>query len=243
MRKIFLISILAILAASSSAQYDKYFELYGHATLNNSYAIGKPVQTWINDDVMSGSPAFYNIGGTSFMSTGAANTLCVGVDFSITIPPSHSIWGSNLYFGGRTELVLNPYTVALGMPFRYAFNGKNFSVQAEPAFLITIMTGKYSTSGIVNVDDHQLTGTFNAGIGSMGMGFGFNVGAQYYLGNFGLGIKYGLRSEKASLSFNDATAGAWSPVDSNDEPLKLDLGGSYLTVGLMIRFMKTYGEE
>lgn len=69
------------------------------------------------------------------------------------------------------------------------------------------------------------------------------LGAQYYIGNFGFGLNYGFRPEKASLSFTDASAGEWSPSYSNDKPIKLDLGGSYLTILIMIRFMKRYADD
>lgn len=225
---------------NSSVGYrqSKYFELFGSATLNNSYLIGTAMQKWMNDDIGSGSPAFYNVGFANFSSLNESNTSFLGVGFSINIPPSHSIWGSNLYYGGRNELVLNPYILSVGIPYRYAFRPSGFSLTLDPSLLMSVLTGKYSTNGNITIDGKNLTGTFSTNMGSMGIGFGLGLGAEYHFGFFGLGVKYGMRFLNSAVYFNDDSVGAWSPTDSNKNNIKLNLGGSYLSVGIMLKINK-----
>ena len=237
MKKSILFLFAVLIAFSTSAQ-EKYFELYGFATLNNSYLIGGPLQKWINDDVKSGSPAFFNIGGTTYIPVNSKNTMHLGVDFGLNVPPSHSIWGTNLYFGGRNELVLNPYILNIGMPLRLGSGGSGLSMTFNPSMLMNFLSGKYSTNGTINVDGKSLTGTFNTSMGSIGMGFGLSLGAEYHLGIVGIGVKYGARILKSAVYFNNNNGGAWSPIDSNGKEIKLDLGGSYLTVGMMLKLGK-----
>jgi hypothetical protein len=242
MKKSILFLFAVLIAFSSSAQ-EKYFELYGSASLNNAYLIGAPIQKWMNDDIRSGSPAFFNIGGTSFLPLNSQGTMHLGVDFAMYIPPSHSIWGSNLYFGGRNELVLNPYMLSLGMPLRLGFGNSGLSMTFDPSMLMNVLSGKYSTNGTINVDGKSLTGTFNTSTGSMGIGFGMSIGAELHMGIIGIGVKYGARILRSAVYFNNNNGGSWSPVDSNGDEIKLDLGGSYLTVGMMLKFAKRNAGE
>lgn len=210
-----------------------YFEIFGYATLSNGYAIGKPLQTWIDDDIASGSPAFMNIGGTLYLGMDPENTLFLGAGASVNMPPSHSIWGSNLYYGGRTELTLDPYIFSIDMPLRYLFKDSGISLTVEPSLLMAFLSGKYSTSGYVNFGGQMLTGTFYTNMGSMGIGFGLSAGAEWHLGMFGVCAKLGFRMLQSALNF-DSTAGPWSPVDSNGQPINVDLGGTYMTIGILM---------
>jgi hypothetical protein len=243
MKKSALFFFAVFFLGSSLYGQEKYFELSGFATLNNSYLIGPPMQKWMNDDIQSGSPAFFNIGGTSFFPLNTKNTVHLGVGMTFNIPPSHSIWGSNLYYGGRNELVLSPYMLSLDMPLRLGFGNSGLSMTMDPALLMGFLGGKYSTNGNVNVEGTTMTGTFQTSLGSMGAGFGMALGAEFSLGAFGIGIKYGARILKSAVYFNynNGSKGVWSPVENNKE-IKLDLGGSYLSVGLMLRLgRKTLG--
>jgi hypothetical protein len=222
-------------AQTASQEPKSYLEIFGYGSLNNSYAIGKPLQQWMGDDIQSGSPAFANFGAAILGSLDPENTLFMGVGVSMNVPPSHSIWGSNLYFGGRNELVLDPYTFSLDVPFRYAFQDSGFSLTLTPSLLMTFLTGKYSTNGIVNIDGKPVTGTFYTNMGSMGLGFGLSASAEYYLGMFGLGAKLGFRMLESAINF-DSVVGPWSPSDGKGNAINIDLGGSYMTIGVMLKF-------
>lgn len=213
----------------------EYFEIFAYGSLDNSYAIGRPMQQWMASDIQSGSPAFANFGGNYFMGLDPENTLLLGFGVSVNMPPSHSIWGSSLYFGGRNELVLDPYTFSLDLPFRYEFSDSGLSITLAPSLLMAILSGKYSTTGSVNVNGSPLTGTFYTNLGSAGIGFGASLGAEYYLGMIGFGVKCGVRILQSALNF-DSPAGPWSPADSQGNLLGIDLGGSYMAVGAMIKF-------
>lgn len=223
-------------AAQGYVEPNGFFEIFAYGTLNNSYNIGTPLQGWMGDDIQSGSPAFANFGGTVFMGLDPDQQMYLGVGMSLNVPPSHSIWGSSLGFGSDSELVLNPYTISVNMPFRYVFKDSGFSITLDPALIITVMTGYYTASGgtYVTLNGQNMQGTFDANLGSMGMGFDLGLGAEYYFGMFGIGAKVGFRIEQAALNF-DSPQGTWSPT-VNGQVIGIDLSGSYMTIGVMMKF-------
>lgn len=212
----------------------EFTEAFVYASMSNSFAIGDPLKEWMRDDMASGSPAFFNVGGTMYMNIDEIGENYIGVGFSLYIPPSHSIWGSTLYYGGRNELVLDPNIFSLNLPFRHRFKNSDLSVTIEAALLITILGGYYSTVDGVLVDTTLVTGTMETNIGSMGMGMGLSAGAEYYFGFFGLGAKLGYRFLNSGLNF-DSEAGPWSPQLDGDA-VGIDLSGVYMTVGALIKF-------
>jgi hypothetical protein len=224
-------------AATGYTQPDGFFEIFAYGTLSNSYNIGTSLQSWMQDDVQSGSPAFANIGGTAFMGLDPDQQMYLGVGMSLNIPPSHSIWGINLGFGSDSELVLNPYTISVNIPFRYVFKDSGFSLTLNPALIITVLTGYYTCSGSTYVTLNgypSMQGTFDANMGSLGMGFDLSLGAEYYFGMFGIGAKAGFRIEQAALNFNSPYE-TWSPT-LNGQTVGIDLGGGYMTIGVMMKF-------
>jgi len=229
------------LATDEEAMPKNYFEIFAYGSLNNSFNIGTPLQQWMGDDIQSGSPAFANVGGIMFLGIDDENTMFLGVGMSMNLPPSHSIWGSNLYYGGRDELVLNPYILSLDIPFRYAFKGiDGFSLTVEPSLLMAFLTGYYTLGTGHNLVVNGVTlyppDTFPANMGSMGVGFGMSLGAEYYFGMFGLGAKFGFRMLQSALNYDSTAAGPWSPTDGSGNVIGIDLGGSYMTIGIMMKF-------
>jgi|GEM_PF-2593233 hypothetical protein len=224
-------------AAPGYTEPNGFFEIFAYGTLSNSYNIGTSLQNWMQDDVQSGSPAFANIGGTAFMGLDPDQQMYLGVGMSLNIPPSHSIWGSNLGFGNDSELVLNPYTISVNIPFRYVFKDSGFSLTLNPALIITVLTGYYTCSGntYVTLNGYpSMQGTFDTNMGSLGMGFDLSLGAEYYFGMFGIGAKAGFRIEQAALNFNSPYE-TWSPT-LNGQTVGIDLSGSYMTIGVMMKF-------
>lgn len=225
-------------ASEQEALPKSYFEVFAYGSLSASFNIGTPLQQWMGSDVQEGSPAFANIGGIMFLGLDEESTMFLGVGMSLNIPPSHSIWGSNLVFGGRDEIVLNPYILSLDIPFRYAFKDTGFSLTLEPSLLMAFMTGYYSIGShtlTINGETFYPPDTFAANLGSMGIGFGMSINAEYYFGMFGIGAKYGFRILPAALNF-DSSAGTWSPTDSSGNVIGIDLSGSYMTIGVMMKF-------
>jgi hypothetical protein len=224
---------------SETDRYRTSFELFVFASLNNSYAIGDPLQTWMQDDVKSGSPAFFNIGGTFMTALNPERTLYLGAGGSLNLPPSHSIWGSNLYYGGRDELVLNPYILSIDLPFRFALREpKGLCFTASPSLLLAFLSGYYNASS-----SHPLSinggmpmyGKFETNIGSMGMGFGMAASAEYFFRIVGISAKFGFRILNASLNF-DSSQGPWSPMDAAQKSIGIDLGGASMAIGVLLQF-------
>jgi hypothetical protein len=214
-----------------------FFEIFAYGTLNNGYNIGTPLQNWMQDYVQSGSPAFANIGGTAFMRLDPSIQMYLGVGMSLNIPPSHSIWGSNLGFATYSALVLNSYTISVNMPFSYAFDDSGFSLTLDPALIITVLTGYCTCSGghyVTLSGEPPMQGTFDANLGSLGIVFDLSLGAEYYFGMFGVGAKAGFRIEQAALHFN-SPYGTWSPT-FNGQTIGIDLSGSYMTIGVLMKF-------
>lgn len=224
--------------APDGAQGPKdYTEVYAYTTIMNSYSIGTPLQNWFGDDIQSGSPAFFNVGANMYTGLDAQGTLLLGIGLSLNIPPSHSIWGSNLGFGFRDELVLSPYILSLDLAVRYAVKElEGLSVTVSPSLLLSLLSGDLDWSGNISLSNGTLVGpaTYNTNMGSIGMGFGISAGAEYYFGMFGLSLKLGYRILNSGLMF-DSSLGSWSMVDPGGNAIGLDLGGLYGAVGILVK--------
>ena len=70
------------------------------------------------------------------------------------------------------------------------------------------------------------------------MGFGMSGGFEMFFGkSLGMGMNIGWRSLTVGLSFEDpdSETGFSTPLIGGD-PVTVDLGGTYITTGLLIRF-------
>jgi hypothetical protein len=71
------------------------------------------------------------------------------------------------------------------------------------------------------------------------MGFGMSAGIEMFFGkSLGIGMNMGWRSLTVGLSFEDPSSetGYSSPLTSSGAPVTVDLGGTYITTGLLFRF-------
>jgi len=180
--------------------------------------------------VDQGSPAFFSLSGTMFFDVSSNFALGVGADVHISSP--HALWGSQIFWGGRQEIVLNPFIVGVKMPLRIKIGtaGMMMSITASPSLLMGWVTGTY---------DNSATLTYWEFTPSSKMGFGMSGGVETFLGkSFGFGVTVGFRSLTVGLSFEDpsSSTGYSSPATSGGELVTVDLGGTYMTTGLLIRF-------
>jgi hypothetical protein len=106
--------------------------------------------------------------------------------------------------------------------------GMNMSVTATPSLLMGWVTGTYDSGGATYWDFTP----------SSAMGFGMSGGVEIFLGkSLGMGMNIGFRSLTVGLSFEDpgSETGFSTPLIGG-EPVTVDLGGTYITTGILYRF-------
>ena len=211
-----------------------YLEFGFYYSLRNSYNRGL-LDVWFSELtgdptrlVDQGSSAIYSLSGTLFMDI--TNNLALGVGTDILISSPHALWGSQIYWGGRQEIVLSPFIMAIKTPLRMKIGGigMNMSVTASPALLMGWVTGTYDSG----------SSTYWEFTPSSGMGFGMSGGFEMFFGkSLGMGMNIGWRSLTVGLSFEDSNSetGSSSPLIGG-EPVTVDLGGTYITTGILFRF-------
>jgi len=180
--------------------------------------------------VDAGSPAFYNFSGALFIDISPNFALGFGTEVMISAP--HALWGSQIFWGGRQEIVLNPFIVGFKMPLRIKIGGAGMmmSITASPMMLMGWVTGTY---------DNSASSTYWEFTPSSKTGFGASGGIETFFGkSFGVGMNVGFRSLTVGLSFKDpgSSTGYSTPILSSGDPVTVDLGGTYVTTGLLIRF-------
>jgi len=203
-----------------------------HGTLSNSYSRGN-LDTWFGErtgdpsrEVDQGSPAFWGLEAAVFLPV-KEDAVLVGASMGFVIPASHSLWGTQLYFGGRQELVLNPAILSVALPIKLQLgnSGRLYGTLA-PSMLMGWVTGSYTSVGTDLV--------FTA---SPSFGFGLTAEAETMFSRMlGLDLRLGFRVLKADLAFENAssTTGYSQPLLNNGEEVQADLGGTYMTVGVSI---------
>lgn len=203
-----------------------------HGTLSNSYNRGN-LDDWFGEltgdpdrQVDQGSPAFWGLEATMFMPV-RADAIMLGASLGFTIPASHSLWGTQLYFGGRQELVLNPMIFSFGLPLKFQLgSSQRFYASVKPAMLMGWVTGTY-TSETTWIDFTPAPS------------FGFGVSGEWETmisRMFGFDATLGFRVLKADLAFENASSetGYSQPLLDNGEEVQADLGGMYMTLGLSL---------
>jgi hypothetical protein len=205
------------------------FSLAFNASLTNSYTRGN-LDTWFgertNDPtrlVDQGSPAFFLLEAELIWSNSNA-ILSYGAGLGFVIPPSHSLWGTEVIFGGGHELVLNPVIISIYMPIKCSIGeSKDLFLTFDPALLMGWVTGTYTGSTTMNFSP------------SPGFGFGAAVGLQYFLSSFiEFSLKGGFRLLKTNLAYASSlsTTGYKQPNTDSGDPVKADLSGVYVVYGI-----------
>ncbi|MGD8535584.1 MAG: GyrI-like domain-containing protein, partial [Candidatus Aminicenantes bacterium] len=203
-------------------------ELGFYYSLMNSYKRGV-LDEWFTEVtgdptrlVDQGSPAFFSLSGTLFIDVSSNFALGFGTDVHVASP--HALWGTQIFWGGRQEIVLKPFIVGFKMPLRIKIGGAGMmmSLTASPSLLMGWVTGTY---------DNSATLTYWEFTPSSKMGFGVSGGIETFLGkSFGFGVNVGFRSLTVGLSFEDpsSSTGYSSPTTLSGELVTVDLGGTYM---------------
>lgn len=212
-----------------------YLEFGFYYSMRNSYNRGL-LDEWFTEVtgdssrlVDQGSPAFYSVSGTLFMDI--SNNLALGVGTDLLISSSHALWGTQIIWGGRQEIVLRPFIMGIKMPLRMKIGGLGMmmSVTVSPALLMGWVTGTYDSG----------SSTYWEFTPSSNMGFGMSAGFEMFFGkSLGMGMNMGWRSLTVGLSFENPSSetGYSTPLTGSGDPVTVDLGGTYITTGLLIRF-------
>lgn len=209
-----------------------HFSFGLHGTVFNAYNRGN-LDTWFGEmtgdpgrQVDQGSPAYFNVDATMYFPL-QQDVLMAGASMGFSVPPSHSLWGTYLFFGGRDEIELMPMVMSVGMPFRYQVGttGKFYAI-ASPQLLMGWVTGTYTSSSF----DLNFTP-------SPSMGFGMSVGGEAMFSDiFGVNFTMGYRALKVDLVYEDAgsSTGYSQPLLNNGEEVQVDLSGSFMTIGVTL---------
>ena len=210
---------------------DSIFELSGFVSLSNSYNMGmlnKYFQERTGNSsllVDDGTPVFKKFEADFLFP--ASESAEIGLGMGCVLPPSHSIWGTYLYYGGRDELVLNPVILNFSLPMKFELGkGSGFFLTVSPDLLMGGVSGYLHAPGV----DHTY-------VWSPGTGFGVTGGMDLMFGkHFGLSFKAGMRSLEVPLIYSDCASGSCAPLLNNKEQVKVDLGGFYSMAGLVLGF-------
>jgi hypothetical protein len=209
-----------------------YLTVTGHATFRNAYKRGNLDDWWSQQLGMSGeavddgSPAFFAFeAGLSLPLTG--DDFRMGATFGLIKPAEHAIWGSRQVYG--YNLVLEPHIITIGMPIMFKLTDlEGLYARINPAILLGWVTGYY-WSPYTELDF----------VMSPGIGFGLANSVQYFftdmLGvDFTLGFRMGV---KAGLSIDDPESPTGMSIMnlSNGDEVRVNLGGSYMVLGIVAR--------
>jgi hypothetical protein len=197
-------------------------------TLENSYKRGS-LDTYFQERtgnpskrVDQGSPAFYKLEADLYFPIDSESFM-LGMGLGCAMPPSHSLWGTDLYYGGRSELVMNPYIVNFSIPMKFRIipdSGLFFTF--SPDLLMGWVTGYLHTSN-ANIN-YQPYAKFGAGA---------SVGMDYMFAKWiGLSMKAGVRSLKTQPLYNGNSV----PLLNNGSDVMVDLSGSYAMAGAVLSF-------
>ena len=216
-----------------------YLEVTLSSTLLNSYSRGN-LDTWWAEQtgtpgrkVDQGSPAFFALEGRRFYPlTPGKSWLTLGA--GIIFPADHALWGTSIFFGGSRQLVVQPSIISMNMTSVFTVEQmEGLTAEFGGGLLIGWVTGEYAGT------DFDYDVTFGPGIG-----FALTGGANYMFSDkFGLSVKSGLRFLKTDLVIRnpDSPTGYFQIRLDNDDEVKPNLGGFYLTIGVTLRPMLIMG--
>lgn len=220
---------VSVESAASTEEAKSFFELSGSMTLMNEYNIGDRLKNWMDSTMASGSPAFFNFGGAVLMPLDREGEWYLGVGASLNVPPSHGVWGTSWSGFTRREFHLDPYIFSVDAPIRYNLKDMGMSITVTPSLLLAFCYGGYTGSiGPAPFSHYNVSAT--------GLGFGLSSGMQFYFDdNLGVDAKVGMRMLNAAIAMDTGSTGYLTPDDS-DGDIPLDLGGAYMTVGMLFKF-------
>ena len=203
------------------------------ASLSNEYKRGD-LDTWFGEltsstrQVDEGSPAFF-IGRLTLLGSGSESSLGFGIAVGAAVPADRSLWGTQTFFGGRTELVVNPYIAHVALPLRVPLSeGDNVTASIAPAMFMALTTG--------HLNQGEQRRDFSPGSG-FGLGGTLSLDV-FFAGALGFSLEAGARVLEADIVWKDSSSntGFVQPLLADGSEVRVDLGGTYAAAGLLLRF-------
>lgn len=222
----------AALAAQQQAEVPgKWIEVGFAGSLLNSYARGNV------DDFMAyasgdperaadqGSPSFLALEGVVVLPLTPGGD-AMGVGFQLVKPAEHAIWGTYLYFGGRSELYFDPFFLNVVLQYRHVVSPK-MVVVAEPGMDLAIVPGEFDDGSQPIIYESIGVG----GHGAVGLNYMFNS-------TLGLSSRLGYRVLRTPATYRDDTSETgWSQTlccGADSDGMVADWSGLYMTIGVFV---------
>lgn len=210
------------------------FYIGGGFSLINSYNRGNLDQYWqyLNSDpnlVPGEATGFFvfNIGNMGSLDLKQKSWM--GFEVQLVKTASHAIWGTHTFYGGRNEVYYQALFMNVVLCYCYGLDaGNKFFLVVEPGLDLSYMSGRISAT----------TNVYNQGF-TIGLGGHIAGGINIMVSpKFGITARFGQRMIKINEMHKDASSETgYSSFYANGvdgETVKVDWGGSYLTLGLMV---------
>lgn len=222
-----------IVPADTTKKPSPHLEINVKTSLMNEYTRGN-LDTWFGE--ITGDPnRKVDQGASTFFGAEAAimfpapnESVQIGAGLGFIIPPDRSLWGTSLFFGGRQELILNPFILSVNLPLRLQMmSQQNVYLDITPNMLMGWVTGTYS--------DPNTNWSFTP---DPGIGFGVAGKMEVFFGkSIGINLELGMRILKTNLVYEDteSTTGYSQPLLNNGDGVQVDLGGTFATAGFTLR--------
>lgn len=204
-------------------------------SLMNSYNIGNLLDFWqnINNDPneeIGQATGFFNF-RLGLQSSSSKQKHWIGSELQIIITPSHALWGTNLFYGGKNEVYYKAFFSNICLYFGFAVDPKSKMVLIiEPGLDIGTMTGAFSTT----------TSYYKQGL-TVGLGGHGALGIDYHFlenlsANFRIGYRYIKINEMHEDKNSDTGYSTFYVEGSSGETVKVDWSGTYMTIGFTLSF-------
>jgi len=214
------------------------FLIGGSFSLLNSYKMGNLEEFWqyITRNPSIAAPLAatgilaVNMGSMSSLDSAGKNWMGVEGQF-VSTSSSHTIWGTNLFYGGKDEVYFNAKFINIVLSYGRILDTKNnLLLIIEPGLDIGLMGGKI----IVNSKIYEQS--FAVGVGGH-----MAVGINYMFSkHIGATARLGYRFIKIDETHQDTSSttgySSFYANGKDGETVKVDWSGMYFTVGLVLSF-------
>jgi len=197
----------------------------------NSYAIGNLLDFWQNRPNNDPNEEIEQATGIFSFRMGMQNCISqkhwVGTELQIVITPTHALWGTNLFYGGRNEIYYRAYFANICLTYGYAIDrNSKMLIVFEPGLDIGTMTGTISTT----TDYYEQA--FSVGLGGHGA-LGLDCRCT---NNMSANIRIGYRFIKLDEMHKDESSSTGYSTfyveGTSGETVEVDWSGSYMTIGI-----------
>lgn len=213
---------------ASPARLASVITITGFASGFNTYARGNVDEFMHYEtgddsrDADAGSTAFYGFEAVLHRAKDANGDRWVGYGVQARSSADHAIWGSQIAFGGGTDIYFNLQQLNFIMVRRYRTAPAYFAV-IEPGIGFANMTGRYNGSG--NEDYNATT-----------VGGHLAAGVDYQGSTFVATARLGFRVLVVDASFKDPSSNTgYSQTlccGPGSDPLQVNWSGLYFTAGV-----------